>query len=106
MSLASSKRLCADPEVDNGSIEDWLTIMEGRRREEQSSSYEDGFYKEFILAHANVPIVGIMEIAESELIDFLEEYPQTGYSVHDNFISRETMCWYAKGVPKIEGSEL
>ena len=89
MSLGSSKRPHADP-VGNCSTGDRFTTMEGNRKE-QSSGYEDGFYWQYLLAHSKVPISGITEVTESELLDFSIDYPQAGYLVRDDYLSREVI---------------
>ena len=76
MSLGSLKRPHGDPGVGHCSTGDQLIITEGKGKgKEQSSSYEDGFYWQFLLAHSNVPISGITDVAKSELLNFSIDYP-------------------------------
>ena len=88
-SLGSSKRSHADP-AGNCSTRDRFTITEGNRKE-QSSGYEDSFYWQYLLAHSKVPISSITEVTESELLNFSIDYPQAGYLVCDNHLSREVV---------------
>ena len=93
MSLGLLKRLNGDPGVGHCSTGDQLIIMEGKGKgKEQSSGYEDCFYWQFLLACSNVPISGITKVTESELLNFSIYYPQAGYLVSDNYLSREEVC--------------
>ena len=93
MSSGLLKRPHGDPGVGHCSTGDQLIITEGKGKgREQSSGYEDSFYWQFLLACSNVPISGITEVAESELLDFSIDYPRAGYLVGDNYLSREEVC--------------
>ena len=74
---------------EGASTEHGITYEEWKRNEkERSIGYDDGPYWQFLLAHAGVPVVGISEVANSELACFSNDYPWAGYIVHCHTISK------------------
>ena len=80
MSQALPKRLRLDdlpeeatsPEDATETYEEW----KGKEKEkEKSVGYDDGPYWQFLLARAGVPVIGISEVADSELTCFSDDYP-------------------------------
>ena len=75
--------------LEGASTEHGMTYEEWKRNEkERSIGYDDGPYWQFLLAHAGVPVVGISEVADSELACFSNDYPRAGYIVHHRIISK------------------
>ena len=74
---------------EGASMELRIAYEEWKRNEkERSIGYDDGPYWQFLLAHAGVPVVGISEVADSELACFSDDYPRAGYIVHRRTISK------------------
>ena len=59
-----------------------------RNQKERSIGYDNGPYWQFLLAHAGVPVIGISEVAHSELACFSDDYPWAGYIAHCRTISK------------------
>ena len=75
--------------LEGASMECRITYEKWTRNENKRSvGYDDGPYWQFLLAHASVPVIGISEVADSELTCFSNDYPQAGYIVHHRTISK------------------
>lgn len=111
MSQASSKRLRTGdlpdevmPPREATSMEDealqedagdehTLTYAEWKHKQKEKENpvgYDDAPYWQFLLARAGVPVVGISEVADSELAYFRDDYPRVGYIVHLDCIAKNT----------------
>ena len=74
---------------EGASMEHGTTYKEWKRKEkEKPVGYDNGPYWQFLLAHASVPVIGISEVADSELACFSNDYPWAGYIVHHWAISK------------------
>ena len=61
---------------EGASTECRITYKEWKRnKNKRSVGYDNGPYWQFLLAHAGVPVVGISEVADSELTCFSNDYP-------------------------------
>ena len=87
--MSRQATLKEETSLEGASTELGIAYEEWKRNEkERSIGYDDGPYWQFLLAHAGVPVVGISEVADSELACFSDDYPQAGYIVHRHTISK------------------
>jgi hypothetical protein len=83
--MASSNK---KPRTDRDSFTDSQPLVEDSSMTEAPSvtkPYEDGLHWQFLLSQFDVPVVGISQIQESELVDFSDDYRRCGYLVDTSF---------------------